>query len=159
MLGCLKSVLNECLDDKQVYGLCKSAWCAVLINCIKEIEMWMSSNHLKLNTNKTQFICLRTKQQLAKVWSQTHPLRNNYFSVNRSYMPRCSSRQWVCHSHKEAIRILFLSSSPVENNSMHHHYWCSKNACKCFHHQLNWLLQNCICTFSCRPSASFTICS
>ena len=39
--------------------------------CIKEIEIWLSSNHLKLNTNKTKFIWLRTKQQLTKVYCQT----------------------------------------------------------------------------------------
>ena len=59
----------------QVSGHCESALCAVLINrvmlCIKEIEMWMSSNNLKLNTDKTQFIWHGAKQQLAKVCCQT----------------------------------------------------------------------------------------
>ena len=38
-----------------------------LITCIDEINSWMSANHLKLNTNKTQFILLCTRQQLVKV--------------------------------------------------------------------------------------------
>ena len=57
-------------DDTQVYGHCKSALCAVLINhvtlCIKEIEMWTYQT-VSLNTYKTQFVWLGTKQQLTKV--------------------------------------------------------------------------------------------
>ena len=38
-----------------------------LLECIEEIDRWISSNRLKLNENKTQFIWLGTRQQLAKV--------------------------------------------------------------------------------------------
>ena len=38
-----------------------------LTSCINEIGHWMSSNRLKLNTDKTQFTCLGTRYQLAKV--------------------------------------------------------------------------------------------
>ena len=42
-----------------------------LKECIGEIDNWMSSNRLCLNADKTQFIWLGTKQQLAKVQFQT----------------------------------------------------------------------------------------
>ena len=35
--------------------------------CINEIDDWMSSNRLKLNSDKTQFIWLGTRQQLQKI--------------------------------------------------------------------------------------------
>ena len=40
-------------------------------DCIKDIDRWMSSTHLKLIEDKTQFIWLGTWQQLAKVQCST----------------------------------------------------------------------------------------
>jgi len=39
--------------------------------CIDDVGEWMSANRLKLNTGKTQFTCLSTRQQLAKVDATT----------------------------------------------------------------------------------------
>ena len=38
-----------------------------LQNCIKDIRIWMYTNMLKLNDDKTEFLVIRTKQQLSKV--------------------------------------------------------------------------------------------
>jgi len=38
-----------------------------LLVCAFDIDRWMSSNRLKLNVRKTEFIWLTTRQQLAKV--------------------------------------------------------------------------------------------
>ena len=38
-----------------------------LLRCICDINEWMSSNRLKLNADKTQFIWLGSPQQLASV--------------------------------------------------------------------------------------------
>jgi len=38
-----------------------------LVSCIEDIGLWMSSNRLKLNAEKTQFTCLGTRYQLAKI--------------------------------------------------------------------------------------------
>jgi hypothetical protein len=58
-------------DDTQLYLHTKAEDCAAtlarLMSCIAELSNWMSSNRLKLNTDKTQFTCLGTRQQLAKV--------------------------------------------------------------------------------------------
>ena len=40
-----------------------------LLDCLGNIEAWMSYNRLKLNADKTEFIWLRTLQQLAKLIS------------------------------------------------------------------------------------------
>ena len=45
-------------------------------DCISEIDRWMSSNRLLLNADKTQFILLGTRQQLAKVQCHTVDLEN-----------------------------------------------------------------------------------
>jgi len=39
--------------------------------CIDDVGEWMSANRPKLNTGKTQFTCLGTRQQLAKVDATT----------------------------------------------------------------------------------------
>ena len=62
-------------DDTQLYAHCKAKSCqetAVKVTeCIKDIDRWMSSNRLKMNGDTTQFICLGTWQQLAKVQCST----------------------------------------------------------------------------------------
>ena len=61
-------------DDMQTYVSCEAddqlSASARLLDCIAEVERWMSSNRLKLNADKTEFIWLGTRQQLAKLRSQ-----------------------------------------------------------------------------------------
>ena len=58
-------------DDGQLYIYDKASatnnLISVVTGCIAEIDEWMSSNRLKLNADKTQFIWLGTRQQLQKV--------------------------------------------------------------------------------------------
>ena len=58
-------------DDGQLYLSDKAGNSANIVasvsNCINEINHWMSSNRLKLNSEKTQFIWIGTWQQLSKV--------------------------------------------------------------------------------------------
>jgi len=58
-------------DDGQLYVSDKAAHAQNLVSrvtaCIEELDEWMSSNRLKLNTDKTQFIWLGSRQQLQKV--------------------------------------------------------------------------------------------
>ena len=47
-------------------------WCGIglvlgLVNCIVQLDQWMSKNRLKLNADKTQLIWLGSRQQLAKL--------------------------------------------------------------------------------------------
>jgi len=58
-------------DDAQLYlhtpvDNCEATF-ACLVACIDDIGLWMSSNRLKLNAEKTQFTCLCTKYHLTKV--------------------------------------------------------------------------------------------
>ena len=63
--------MHSYADDTQLYVSCSagdaSSSSTQLLECIEEIDRWMSSNRLKLNGDKTQFIWLGTRQQLAKV--------------------------------------------------------------------------------------------
>jgi len=58
-------------DDTQLYIRTKADLCAAalqqLSTCIAAINDWMCSNRLKLNTDKTQFTCLGTRQQICKI--------------------------------------------------------------------------------------------
>jgi hypothetical protein len=38
-----------------------------IVECVTDIKAWMADNSLKLNDDKTEFMCIGTKQQLAKV--------------------------------------------------------------------------------------------
>ena len=45
-----------------------------LLDCVTDIEAWMSSNRLKLNADKMEFLWLGTRQQLAKLISVSLPM-------------------------------------------------------------------------------------
>ena len=54
----------SCLDGHTVDGLTTATQ---LLRCIDDVDCWMSSNRLKLNADKTQFIWLGPALQLDKV--------------------------------------------------------------------------------------------
>ena len=64
-------------DDTQLYTSCSAPdWSSAadrLLRCIEDVDRWMSSNRLKLNADKTQFIWLGSAQMLQKVsaWHTT----------------------------------------------------------------------------------------
>ena len=59
-------------DDLKLYVHCRTdeaaAAVARLIACIAAIEMWMGSNRLKVNPEKTKFIRLGSRNQLAAIY-------------------------------------------------------------------------------------------
>src|SRR6266536_4209449 len=61
-------------DDAQLYAFQRTAAADVAVfnisACIKDIDIWMHTNRLKLNSDKTQFIWFGTRQQLTLV----HPV-------------------------------------------------------------------------------------
>ena len=58
-------------DDVQAYQHCLASGAAATVRAMsiamEALGTWMSSNRLLLNTLKTKFICLGTRQQLAKL--------------------------------------------------------------------------------------------
>ena len=62
-------------DDSQLYLHCpstdQSTAALSLAECIESVERWMRSNRLKLNSDKTQFMWLGSRQQLAKIETQS----------------------------------------------------------------------------------------
>ena len=58
-------------DDTQLYIHCDVTECATasasLSFCIEELDSWMTSNRLKLNADKAQFIWTGSRQQVAKM--------------------------------------------------------------------------------------------
>jgi len=58
-------------DDTQFYTGCSSTDASKsavqLLHCIEQIDKWMSSNRLRLNADKTQFIWLGSLQILVKI--------------------------------------------------------------------------------------------
>ena len=77
-----KHGINFCsyADNSKLYVHCKAHDAAVTctrdVSCIRDIDNWMASNRLKLNLDKTQFIVLGSRQQLAKVNCESIRLSN-----------------------------------------------------------------------------------
>jgi len=69
--------LHSYADDAQFYTSCSAAdastSAAVLLCCINDVNIWISSNRLRLNDEKTQFIWVGSSQMLAK--TNKAPLR------------------------------------------------------------------------------------
>ena len=57
-------------DDTQLHGSCQAsdaeALSRLVLRSIEAVRLWMASNRLRLNPDKTQFIWFGTRQQLAK---------------------------------------------------------------------------------------------
>jgi len=64
-------------DDLQTYASCaatdQQTATTRLLACVLDIAKWMSSNRLKLNADKTEFMWLGTRQKLAMI--NVTPLR------------------------------------------------------------------------------------
>ena len=61
--------LHSYADDSELYVHCiahdAAVTCLRVVLCIRDIDNWMASNRFKLNSDKTQFIMLGSRQQLA----------------------------------------------------------------------------------------------
>ena len=70
-------------------------WLPRFTECISEIESWMTANRLKMNTDKTDFIRLGSKHQLAKIQSQSIALEAVHVPV--SSVVTCLGVQFDSH--------------------------------------------------------------
>ena len=66
-----RAAVHSYADDTQLYASCSatdgSTSAAQLLHCITDIADWMTSNHLKLNSEKTQFMWLGSSYYTASV--------------------------------------------------------------------------------------------
>ena len=89
---------------------------AKVSTCIKEIDSWMTTNHLKLNSDKTQFISLGSRQKLLKVnvvnvqlGDYSVPLQSNVCSLGVHLDSQLTMRthvQRICRSSFYQLRQL-----------------------------------------------------
>ena len=67
-------------DDTQLYAHCPAtdtiAHVKQVADCVARVEHWLYSNRLKLNTGKTEMICLGTRQQVDRAPVHTFELRS-----------------------------------------------------------------------------------
>ena len=92
--SCSKSINRKGLvahsyaDDTQVHLSVPASESSVAARqfseCIEEIDGWMQSNRLKMNTDKTQLIWIGTRQQLSKVGINEIELRLDTVSFSTS---------------------------------------------------------------------------
>ena len=109
-------------DDGQLYlsGSAESSGTSVsvVVDCIAEMDRWMSSNRLKLNTDKTQFIWLGSCQQLLKaeidsiqLGSGSVPLKSSVNNLGVIFDSQLSMREHVrrvCRSSFYQLRQLHV---------------------------------------------------
>jgi len=71
-------------DDMQTYASCSAQDQQIvtsrLLACVADIEAWMTSNRLKLKADKTEFIWLGTRQQIAKVSSSQLLIKGQFIT-------------------------------------------------------------------------------
>ena len=67
LLAALAVLSQSYADDVQAYVHCLASDTAAAVRAMDALVTWMSSNRLRLNPSKTQFIWLGTRQQLAKI--------------------------------------------------------------------------------------------
>ena len=78
--------MHSYADDTQLYVDTPANRIAEQSNkltiCITDIESWMCSNRLILNTEKTQFTVLGTRYQLAKITTTSVKLKANQIDIS-----------------------------------------------------------------------------
>jgi len=77
---------------------------AKVSGCIEKIDSWMTTNHLKLNSEKTQLVWLGSRQQLLKVnlvsvqlGDYSVPLQSDVCSLGVHYCSQLTMRTHVQH--------------------------------------------------------------
>ena len=109
-------------DDGQLYIFEKSGNADSMISkvtvCISEIDKWMSSNRLKLNSEKTQFIWLGSSQQLQKITVDSITLAGSTLFFQSSVndlgvlidgrLSMCDHVEQVCRSSYYQLRQLHV---------------------------------------------------
>jgi len=98
-------------DETQLYFHDKAESCERRLprftECIAAIESWMTANQLKINTDKTDFIWLGSKHQLAKIQYRSSDI-SSHLSRGTVWQP-----PYVHPSRSRHRSSLFLSSSAV----------------------------------------------
>ena len=118
-------------DDGQLYVSERPGNAGSVISkvtaCITEIDKWMSSNRLKVNSEKTQFIWLGSCQQLQKITLESIDLAGSTLtfqsSVNDlgvlidSQLTMREHVQWVCRTSFYQLRQLCVTRSSLSTKT------------------------------------------
>lgn len=84
-------------DDTQLYISTKPSSSlppTSLSNCLQDIKIWMNTNFLKLNANKTEVLLIGSKSTLSKQQNLNLIIDDHGPSVNSSQKPWCHSGQF-----------------------------------------------------------------
>ena len=131
-----------------------------IVACIGDINRWMTSNRLKLNTDKTDFILLGTRQQLEKISLKEIDISGVRVPVSTTVTCLGVLIQWahVRRTHQTSYRPVFLQAPSTSVHPSHSHNWSCKNTCPCISNHPRGLLQQHIWFDECRTSASTPVC-
>ena len=94
-------LIHAYADDLQTYisfkAVDQNAAICRIQSCITDIDGWLSSNRLKFNADKTEFIWLGTRQQLRKITLQSLDIKQHNkldgHSSRKTYMPFNARRE------------------------------------------------------------------
>ena len=126
-------------DDVQAYRHCPASDAVVTVRAMslamEALGAWMSSNRLRLNSSKTQFIWLGTRQQLAKLDMAALATAFPHFvfsSVVRdlgvtldqelTFAPHLHSLSRACYYQLRQLRTIARSLSPTATATLVHSF-------------------------------------
>ena len=130
-------------DDVQSYAHCSAADALKVVNqmsnALDVLTAWLSSNRLRLNSAKTQYIWIGTPQQLSKLdlvsISNEFPLLTFSTSVrdlgvildqDLSFSKHISSLSRVCYYQLRQLRVVARSLSFSSASTLVHAFVCSR---------------------------------
>ena len=127
-------------DDLQLYDHCLACDTAQLFvrlaHCIDVMGQWMSSNHLKLNATKTEFIWLSSTRRLARctfdpIIINGIPIKPSticdlcaYFDSGMSYTDHVTRLTRTCFFHIRQLRSVGRSLRILRTPWFEHWFWC-----------------------------------
>ena len=138
-----------CLQFSHAYWPCSHTYCSIvvyyeLVNTITEIKDWMSSNRLKLNPSKTQYIWIGNKMQLAKIWQTgTAATLSRDCLRNKCHGPGCRHRRGSEDGHScwKNNSFVFLSAATDTDNTSIPQWQRYTNSHTFIRCHKGWLLQ------------------
>ena len=119
--------IQQYADDTQAYRHCKASEAmhalTERVNTITEIKDWMSSNRLKLNPSKTQYIWIGNKMPLAKIDRQAllHRYPGIVFETSVMAVASPAPKKWGGPNHVSLL---------VSSKSYNIHTWGTPPICE-----------------------------
>ena len=129
----------------------------IVLLCTSKVERWMTSNRLKLITDKTQFIWVRTRQMVSKVLQICENRWRRPYILNWSHLPwsRLRPKADILGSYSSFVSKVYLQLASTTCVLKDADGWGGKDTCASKYCKSHRLLEQGLqpCTFHPHPSS------